>query len=67
MRAGDGTDMPLIDGETFEWVAKLTSNRRAVFVASGLATQLLPPLFRGSRDHEGTKTDGAHGGDGGID
>jgi len=45
-RASDGTEMPLVDGGAFDWVAKLTSNRRAVYVASGLGSQLLPLLFR---------------------
>jgi len=45
-RSSDGLEMPLIDGGAFDWVAKLTSNRRAVCVASGLGTQLVPLLFR---------------------
>jgi hypothetical protein len=45
-RSSDGNEMPLIDGGAFDWVAKLTSNRRAVFVASGLGSQLVPLLFR---------------------
>jgi hypothetical protein len=38
--------IPLIDGGAFDWVAKLASNRRLVFVASGMGAQLLPLLFR---------------------
>ena len=34
--SSDGIDIPLIDGGVFDWVARLTSNRRAVYVASGL-------------------------------
>jgi hypothetical protein len=45
-RSSDGGEMPLIDGGAFDWVAKLTSNRRAVLVASGLGSQLVPLLFR---------------------
>jgi len=45
-RSSDGVEMPLIDGGAFDWVAKLTSNRRAVYVASGLGSQLVPLLFR---------------------
>ena len=45
-RSSDGTEIPLIDGGAFDWVAKLTSNRRAVYVASGLGSQLVPLLFR---------------------
>ena len=45
-RSSDGSEMPLIDGGAFDWVAKLMSNRRAVYVASGLGSQLVPLLFR---------------------
>jgi hypothetical protein len=44
--APDGTEMPLIDGGAFDWLAKLTSNRRAVFVASGGGAQLIAVRFR---------------------
>jgi hypothetical protein len=39
--APDGTELPLIDGGTFDWLTVLASNRRAVFVASGAGTQLI--------------------------
>ena len=45
-RAEDGAEVPLVDGGAFQWVAALTSNRRAVYVASGLGSQLVPVLFR---------------------
>jgi hypothetical protein len=45
-RSSDGTEIPLIDGGVFDWVAQLTSNRRAVYVASGMGSQLVPLLFR---------------------
>ena len=44
--APDGTDVPLIDGGTFDWLTKLTSNRRAVYVASGAGAQLIALRFR---------------------
>jgi len=44
--AADGAQIPLIDGGTFDWVAKLTSNRRAVYVATGAGAQLMATLFR---------------------
>ena len=44
--APDGREIPLGDGGTFDWLAKLTSNRRAVYVASGLGAQLVAILFR---------------------
>ena len=47
-RSSEGVEIPLADGGAFDWVAKLTSNRRAVFVASGLGSQLVPVLFRRS-------------------
>ena len=45
-RSSDGIEIPLIDGGAFDWVAKLTSNRKAGYVASGLGSQLVPLLFR---------------------
>jgi len=41
-----GTHLMLIDGGVFDWVARLASNQRAVFVASGLGSQLVPVMFR---------------------
>jgi hypothetical protein len=46
VRAPDGADVPLIDGGTFDWVARLAANRRFVFVASGMGAQLAATLFR---------------------
>jgi hypothetical protein len=42
----DGTVLPIADGGAFDWVARLTSNRRHVFVASGLGTQLLALVYK---------------------
>jgi hypothetical protein len=44
--APDGSQVPLVDGGAFDWVAKLSSNRRAVFVATGAGAQLIPIRFR---------------------
>ena len=44
--APDGAEIPLGDGGAFDWLAKLASNRRAVFVASGLGAQLVAVRFR---------------------
>jgi len=44
--APDGSAIPLIDGGAFDWLAKLTSNRRAVYIASGAGAQLIPIRFR---------------------
>lgn len=41
----DGREVPLIDGGTFDWLAQLGSNRRAVYVASGVGAQLIARLF----------------------
>ena len=41
-----GVEIPLIDGGTFDWLARLTSNRRHAFVATGMGVQLVPLLFR---------------------
>ena len=45
-RSEEGIDIPLIDGGAFDWVARLTANRRAVYVASGFGSQLAPLMFR---------------------
>jgi hypothetical protein len=44
-RGAQGEDIFLIDGGAFDWLPKLTSNRRLVFVASGMGSQLAY-LFR---------------------
>ena len=44
--APDGVRLPLIDGGAFDWLARLTSNRRAVFVATGAGAQLIALRFR---------------------
>lgn len=46
LTTSDGAELPVVDGGTFDWVAKLTGNRRAVFAATGLGSQLLPLAFR---------------------
>jgi hypothetical protein len=45
-RCTDGESIPLIDGGAFDWLAKLTSNRKAVFVASAIGSQIAAYLFR---------------------
>jgi hypothetical protein len=46
--SADGDAIPLVDGGAFDWLAKLTSNRRAVFVATGAGAQLIAIRFRRS-------------------
>jgi hypothetical protein len=46
VRTRDGVDVPFIDGGMFDWVGKLAANRRFVFVASGMGSQLAAFLFR---------------------
>ena len=41
-----GAPIMLAYGGAFDWLAKLTSNRRAVYVACGIGTQLVALLFR---------------------
>jgi hypothetical protein len=41
----DGEELPLADGGTFDWLRHLASNRRAVFVGSGLGSQLIALRF----------------------
>lgn len=47
--APDGSVVPIADGGAFDWVARLTANRRLTFVASGLGTQLVVLLFAPER------------------
>jgi hypothetical protein len=42
----DGEALPLADGGAFDWLAQLTSNRRAVYLASGAGAQLIALRFR---------------------
>jgi hypothetical protein len=44
--APDGTEVPLVDGGAFDWLARLASNRRAVYVATGTGSQLIALRFR---------------------
>lgn len=44
--APDGAMAPLIDGGVFDWLSRLTSNRRAVYVATGCGAQLIALRFR---------------------
>jgi hypothetical protein len=44
--APDGAELPIADGGAFDWLARLTSNRRAVYVASGMGAQLVASRFR---------------------
>jgi hypothetical protein len=44
--SADAGGVPLIDGGVFNWVGRLASNRRFVFVASGMGAQIVPVLFR---------------------
>ena len=49
VRTPSGDDIPLIDGGAFDWVAKLGSNSRFVFVASGMGSQIVAYLFAGDQ------------------
>lgn len=46
IQAPDGAEIPLIDGGAFDWLRKLSSNDKLVFVASAMGSQLLAHLFR---------------------
>ena len=41
-----GDDIPLIDGGAFDWLHKLASNRKLVFVASAIGSQLAAYAYR---------------------
>src|SRR5262249_1201970 len=45
VRAPDGGVFPLIDGGAFNWLRKLCSNEKLVYVASGVGAQLIAYLF----------------------
>lgn len=45
-RAVSGEQLPLIDGGAFDWLRKLTSNNKLVFIASALGSQLAAYLYR---------------------
>lgn len=44
--APDGAEVLLVDGGAFDWLSKLLSNRRAVYVATGAGAQLIALRFR---------------------
>jgi len=44
--APGGARIPLVDGGAFDWLAKLASNRRAVYIATGAGSQLIATRFR---------------------
>jgi hypothetical protein len=48
--APGGDSVPLVDGGAFDWLAKITSNRRAVFVATGAGAELIALRFRTPQD-----------------
>ena len=43
--APSGEELPLADGGAFDWLSQLASNRRAVFIGSGLGSQLIALRF----------------------
>ena len=45
-RSPGGEHLPLIDGGCFDWLRKLNSNNKLVFVASGLGSQMAAYLYR---------------------
>ncbi len=47
--APDGEELPLADGGTFDWLSQLASNQRAVFVGSGLGSQMIAWRFGARR------------------
>jgi hypothetical protein len=48
-RTRTGEDIPFIDGGAFDWMEKLSANRKHVFVASGLGSQIAAHWFRVER------------------
>lgn len=58
-RTAAGDVVPLIDGGAFDWLEKLTSNRRLVFVASGMGSQLVSQLFQPARGDAEARSESA--------
>jgi hypothetical protein len=46
--APDGAQISLVDGGTFDWLARIASNRRAIYVATGAGAQVIAFRFRGN-------------------
>ena len=46
--ANNGEHVPIADTGLFDWMSKLTSNKKLRFVASGCGLQLAPLLFGGA-------------------
>jgi hypothetical protein len=44
-----GDDIPLIDGGAFDWLHTLAANRKLVFVASAIGSQLAAYLYRATK------------------
>jgi hypothetical protein len=42
----EGVSLPLVDGGAFDWLAKISSNRSASYVATGSGAQLMALQFR---------------------
>jgi hypothetical protein len=61
VRAPSGDEIPFIDGGAFDWLRKLTSNNKMVYVASAMGTQLAAFLFRSTRTAGGTESGGRQG------
>jgi hypothetical protein len=49
VRTPSGDEIPFIDGGAFDWLRKLMSNEKMVFVASAMGSQLAAYLFNGLR------------------
>jgi hypothetical protein len=45
----EGRAVPLADGGAFDWLARLASNRRAAYLASGVGSQLVALLFHAAQ------------------
>jgi hypothetical protein len=50
-RTADGEHLPIADVGVFDWMAKLTSNRRLRLVATGIGLQLILARFVGGPSH----------------
>ena len=50
-RTADGEHLPIADVGVFDWMAKLTSNRRLRLVATGIGLQLILARFVGGASH----------------
>lgn len=49
-RTASGSPVPLVDGGAFDWVGRLAANRRLVYIASAIGSQIVATQYRRPAD-----------------